>query len=49
VLEKVLFVKVFRYQPVHKTYQQPIIERLMSKRLTMRKPRELNSVLWGLL
>jgi hypothetical protein len=42
-------VKVFRYQPVHKTHRQPIIGRLVSKRLTMRKPRELNSVLWGLL
>ena len=39
------FVKVFRYQPVHKIYQQLIIERLMSERLTMTKKRLQNSSL----
>jgi len=48
-IANVFFVKVFRYQPVHKTYPQPIITRLMSERLTMKKPRKPNSVLWGLL
>ena len=43
------FVKVFRYQPDHQTYQQLSSLRLMSKRLTMWKPRVFNSVLWGLL
>ncbi|ALO33885.1 hypothetical protein CMT41_03450 [Colwellia sp. MT41] len=43
------FVKVFRYQPIHKTYQQLFKRRLMSERLTMKKPREASAVLWGLL